>query len=307
VSLSWPSAISVGAASAASAIVQLGPIALLAALYRRRVRTLAHTGQALPAWRQACFYGGLATIALALVGLGAGSQELLAVHMVEHLLIGDIAAILLVLGLTGPLLAPILRIGIFNRVRALSNPAIALPLWVADLYAWHIPVLYQAALRHDGVHALEHVMFLSCGVNLWMSLLGPLPVPGWFRGGQKTMYVFGYWLAGMLLANSFIWISTVFYPFYEPTDRSLHIAALTDQRLAGAAMMIECSVVTLVFGSWLLMHTLREAEERQRLVELARARGVQLSEERAARAVRAGRGAELRRRLEEPGGVAADV
>jgi hypothetical protein len=63
----------------------------------------------------------------------------------------------------------------------------------------------------------------------------------------------------------------------------------------------------LILGSWLLMQTLREAEERQRLVELARARGIELTEERAARAVRAGRGPELRRRLEERGGIAADV
>jgi cytochrome c oxidase assembly factor CtaG len=307
VALSASLAISIGVTSALSAVVQLGPLAVLAELYRRRARTLAGGGQPVPGWRQACFYGGLTTIGVALAGLGAGSQELLAVHMVEHLLIGDIGAILLVLGLTGPLLAPVLRISIFNRLRALSNPAIALPLWVADLYIWHIPVLYQAALRHDGVHALEHVMFLTFGVNLWMALLGPLPAPAWFKGGQKALYVFGYWFAGMLLANAFIWIATVFYPFYKDTDRALSIAPLTDQTLAGAAMMIECSLVTLTVGSWLLMQTLREAEERQHLVELARARGVELSEDRAARAVRAGRGAELRRRLEERGGIAADV
>ena len=299
-------AITVGVTSALSAAIQLGPLVVLGALYARRVRTLA-VSQPVPGWRQACFYGALVTIAVALAGLGSGSQEVLAVHMVEHLLIGDVAAILIVLGLTGPLLAPVLRISFFNRLRVLSNPAIALPLWVADLYIWHIPVLYQAALRHDGVHALEHVMFLAFGINLWMCLLGPLPVPAWFRGGYRAMYVFGYWLAGMLLANALIWISTVFYPFYESTDRTLHVAPLTDQKLAGGVMMIECSVLTLIVGSWLLMHTLREAEERQHLVELARARGVELSEERAARAVRAGRGAELRRRLEERGAVTADV
>jgi putative membrane protein len=301
-------AITIGVNSALSAVIQLGPLAIVGVLYARRASTLARGGgQAVPGWRQACFYGGLVTIAVALAGLGAGSQELLAVHMIEHLLLGDIAAILIVLGLTGPLLAPVLRISFFNRLRALSNPAIALPLWVANLYVWHIPALYQAALRHDGVHALEHVMFLAFGVNLWMCLIGPLPVPAWFRGGHRALYVFGYWLAGTLLANAFIWISTVFYPFYDPTDRALHISSLTDQKLAGGAMMIECSIVTLVFGSWLLVNTLREGEERQHLVELARARGVELSEERAARAVRAGRGAELRRRLEERGAITADV
>jgi cytochrome c oxidase assembly factor CtaG len=218
--------------------------------------------------------------------------------MVEHLLIGDIAAVLVVLGLTGAVLAPLLRLSVFNRLRALSNPAVALPLWVADLYTWHIPALYQAALRSEGVHALEHVMFLACGINLWLPLLGPLPVPSWFRGASRALYVLGYWLAGMLLANALIWISTVFYPFYARTDAALHISRLGDQELAGGIMMIECSVLTLVLGSWLLMTALREGEERQRLVELARAHGVELSDERAARAVRAGRAGELRRRLE---------
>ena len=164
-----------------SLIIQLGPLVLLAVLYARQTATLANGRHPVSAWRQACFYAGLATVAAALALLGSGSQELLVVHMAEHLLVGDIAAILIVLGLTAPLLAPVLRIGFFNRLRALSNPAIALPLWVLDLYAWHLPVLYQAALRNSGVHALEHVMFLALGINLWMCLLGPLPMPSLVR------------------------------------------------------------------------------------------------------------------------------
>lgn len=282
------------------AIVQLGPLLVLAILYARRASTLAGTGQLMPRWRQACFYCGLATIAAALSALGSGSQELLSIHMIEHLLIGDVAALLIVLGLTGPLLAPVLRIGFFNRLRALSNPAIALPLWVIDLYAWHLPVLYQAALRHEGVHALQHIMFIACGVNLWMCLFGPLPVPSWFDGSRRALYVLGYWFAGTLLANTLIWVGTVFYPYYAKGDAAAGITQLTDQQLAGGIMMIEGSLVTLCMGGWLFMRTLRESGERQALVDFARARGVELSQERAARAVRAGRGEALQRRLEEP-------
>ena len=65
--------------------------------------------------------------------------------MGEHLLIGDIAALLLVLGLTGPLLQPILAIRCFNRLRALAHPLVALPLWALNLFLWHIPALYQDA------------------------------------------------------------------------------------------------------------------------------------------------------------------
>src|ERR1017187_9072853 len=120
------------------ALIQLGPLAVISLIYARRAHTLARHGRGVPRWRQACFYGGLVTIGAALTSLGSDSQELLTIHMIEHLMLGDIAALLIVLGLTGPLIAPILRIKLFNRLRALSHPAIAFPLWTIDLYVWHI-------------------------------------------------------------------------------------------------------------------------------------------------------------------------
>src|SRR5664279_4609395 len=115
----------------------------------------------------------LLVIAAALTALGSASEELLYVHMIEHLMLGDLASLLIVLGLTGPLLAPVLKIRFFDRLRVLTHPLIAFPLWAIDLYVWHLPFLYQAALRHSGVHALQHVMFLTLGINMWMCVLGP--------------------------------------------------------------------------------------------------------------------------------------
>src|SRR2546422_10062452 len=146
------------ASSLAEAAVQVAPLALLALLYWRRVHALARARHVPARWRRACFYSGLAVILAALAGLGGASEDLLYAHMIEHLLLGDIAALLIVLGLTGPLLAPLLRIGLFDRLRLLAHPALAFPLWAIDLYVWHIPALYEAALRHEGVHALEHAM-----------------------------------------------------------------------------------------------------------------------------------------------------
>lgn len=183
----------------------------------------------------------------------------------------------------------------------LSNPAIALPLWVVDLYLWHLPVLYQAALHNGGVHAIEHVMFLAFGINLWMCLLGPLPTPAWFDGAHKAVYLLGYWFAGTLLANWFIWVGTPVYPYYSSGDASWGISQLADQKLAGAVMMIEGSLVTLCVGGWLVANTLRESDERQSLIAFARSWGVEVSAERAGRAVRAGRGEALRRRVESEG------
>jgi len=286
------------------AALQLGPLAVLALLYARRVQALAGSKHPVPGWRQACFYAGFVVIAAALTALDSASQELLYMHMVEHLLVGDIAALLIVLGLTGPLIAPILRIKLFNRLRALSHPAIAFPLWTIDLYVWHIPVLYQAALRHTGVHALEHAMFLGFGINMWMCLVGPLPTPGWFGNLGRLFYIVAVRLAGTVLGNIFLWSGTVFYPFYSRGDAVHHISPLADQNIAGAIMMVEESFLTLGLFCWLFLRAARESEERQNLLDYAQSQGLELSEARAARAVAAGRGPELRRRLEGRAGTA---
>jgi putative membrane protein len=277
---------------------QLGPLALVGMLYARRVRTLALEDRPVPGWRQACFYAGFVVIAVALTSLGAASQDLLFAHMIEHLLLGDIAALLIVLGLTGPLLVPVLRIRAFDRLRALSHPVVAFPLWTIDLYVWHLPVLYQAALRHTGIHALEHAMFLGFGINMWMCLFGPLPTPAWFGNLGKLIYIVAVRLAGTVLGNVFLWSATVFYPFYISGDAHFHISPVADQNIAGAIMMVEESILTICLFCWLFLRTAREGEERQDLLDFAHARGLELTEARAARAVAAGRGAELRKRLE---------
>jgi hypothetical protein len=90
--------------------------------YHRRAGRLAREGHAVPRWRQWCYGAGLLVLVAALsTPLGVLSEKLLVAHMVEHLLIGDIGALLIVLGLTGPMLAPLLRIGLFARLRVFTR------------------------------------------------------------------------------------------------------------------------------------------------------------------------------------------
>jgi cytochrome c oxidase assembly factor CtaG len=287
--------------SIVSVLVQLSPLVLLVGCYYKRSRTLARTARAIPAWRQVCFYGGVGVIGAALSGLDDLSGQLLYMHMLEHLLVGDIASLLIVLGLTAPLLAPMLRISLLDRLRVLTHPLVAFPLWALDLYVWHLPALYQAALRHPGVHALEHAMFLGFGILMWMPLLGPLPTPSWFGNLGKLIYIVAVRLTGTVLGNIFLWSGTVFYPYYLHGDAIHHISPLADQNIAGAVMMVEESLLTLGLFCWLFLKAAKEGEERQELLDFASANGLELSEARAARAVAAGRGAELRRRLEGRG------
>ncbi len=133
----------------------------------------------MPLWRQICFGSGLATIAIALFSpIGHIAEELVIAHMGEHLLIGDIATLLLVLGLTKSLLQPILAIRVFNRLQVLTHPGSSPSRsGRVNLYLWHVPALYDAAYGTAPVHALEHTTFLFFGCLMWMPIFGPLPKP----------------------------------------------------------------------------------------------------------------------------------
>jgi putative membrane protein len=280
--------------------LQLLPLVALALAYVTRARTLAARERPVPAWRQACFAGGLGLILVALASpVGHIAEELVVAHMVEHLMIGDLAALLIVLGLTGPLLQPLLANRWLGWLRVFGHPLVALPLWAADLYVWHVPALYQAALASEPLHALQHACFLGFGIAMWMALLGPLPKPAWFGNGARLIYVVAVRLGGAALANVLIWAGTPLYPDYAGGDAFWGISPLADQGAAGVVMMIEGGLVTLGLFAWIFFRAAREGEERQRLIDLAAERGVALEEGRAARAAAAGQGARLEERLRE--------
>jgi putative membrane protein len=266
--------------------------------YRARAKKLAHQRRAVPQWRQACFAAGLIVLAVALSPpVDVLADQLLVAHMAEHLLIGDVAALLIVLGFTGPLLAPILRNRYLGRLRVLTHPVVAFAVWATNFYVWHLPVLYQAALRHDAIHALQHATFLGFGIAMWMALLGPLPKPAWFNNVGRLVYIIAVRLAGTVLANAMIFGGSAFYPFYASGDAKWHIGRMADQISAGGVMMVEESLLTIGLFCWLFLKVAREGEERQALLDYAAANGVELDERRAARAVAAGRGAELWERV----------
>lgn len=278
--------------------LQLLPATIAGVLYALRVHALRGTSRAVPALRQWSFYGGLTLIVATMTLLGSLGEELFAAHMAEHLLIADLGALALVLGLTGPVLAPLLRISAVDRLRVFAHPAVAFPLWALDLYLWHVPVLHEAAVRHEVVHALQHTGFVVFGANMWLALLGPLPKPAWFGNLARLVYVIAVRFTGAVLGNVLVFGGGVFYDVYAAGERAHDLSPAGDQNAAGAIMMIEGSLLTLGLFAWLFLRSAREGEERQALLELAQARGVELTETRAARAVAAGRGAELRRRIE---------
>ena len=267
-------------------------------LYTRRLRTLAREGRSVPRWRVWCFVSGVVLVLAVQLGPADDlADSLLVFHMAQHLILGDLASLLIVLGLTGPVLQPLLHIGFTRPIRVLASPLVALVLWAANLYAWHIPFFYQAAINHDLVHAAEHATMLWFGCLLWLALIGPLPKPAWMRGWGALGYVFAVRLLGSILANVLIWAQTIFYPVYDLRDTPRGITPLSDQNLAGGLMMIEESILTVLLLAWLFYRFAVQDEKRQELVDLAEAQGVELTDERARRAAAAGEADRLRERI----------
>jgi putative membrane protein len=293
-------------------LVALGLSALAYVGYRKRAQTLAAHDRPVPAWREWCFIAGLIVLLVALSPpVDSWADKLFAAHMAQHLVIGDFAALLLVLGMNGPMMQPILHIKVIDRLRFLANPIPAISLWAVNFYVWHLPFMYKAAYDNDLIHACQHLTFLIFGAVMWMPLFGPLPKPAWFGSVGKLGYILAVRLLGTLLGNIFIWSGTVFYTFYAAGEARAHIAPLTDQSIAGVVMMLEESILTVFLFGWLFLQAAAQGEEKQDLLDWAHARGIELSDRRAGRAVAAGRGAELRERLEReavrsqaPGSVA---
>ena len=235
----------------------LPPLSLIviATAYAIRMIHLGDAGRPVPRWRQAFFLAGLLTLAVAYVSpIDDLSDEMLTWHMVQHLLIMDVAALFFVLGLTGPLMQPLLAMRAFRWMRHLANPIFAIAAWAILLYVWHIPALYETAtFQSNLVHALQHLCFFFAGVAFWMSLLGPLPKPSWFTGAASAGFVFAVRLIGAVLANVLMWSSSVIYTQYASGEAAHGISGLTDQGTAGVVMMAESTVITLSILSWLIL------------------------------------------------------
>ena len=201
--------------------------------------------------RLACFLGGVALAVLALVSPvdPIGEQYLLSVHMLQHVLLGDSAPALILLGLRGPLsllvvprvvLRRIARLGWLRRVGgALLRPPVALGLWALVYACWHVPRVYDYALAHQSVHDLEHVSFLVVGLLVWALLIEPLPHP---RHGLRVriLVALALFTLGTVLADILILTPHALYTAYATQpDRLWGLSPVTDQRLAGAVMMVE--------------------------------------------------------------------
>ena len=172
--------------------LQLVPTVLLSYAYFRRTRTLARRGTPVPGWRQFVFWLGIFLLVLAVNSPidELGESDFFFVHMTQHILLGDLAPLCFVVGPDGAGA----EAGARDQARSTGCGSsrtrfVALPIWALNLYLWHVPFLYEAALNHSAVHALEHILFFTCGAIMWAPVVETLPGPAWFGTGWKLGYV----------------------------------------------------------------------------------------------------------------------
>lgn len=246
--------------------VPLAAILLAAVLYLRAVRILRGRGRAVPRRQQAAFFAGLSLVAVALLsGLDPlGERYLLSAHMAQHLLIADIPGPLLLIGVRAPVLyflwpkavlVPVARSRPLRRAWTwLTRPPIALTTWLVVLYAWHLPALYQLALRDPVAHAAEHVMFAFAGMLAWWPLLDPTHHRATARA-WKAFYVVVARLVGGILGIVMIVRREPLYPFYGDAARHFGISPRTDQQIAGAMMMALDFLIATIGFFWFISLT----------------------------------------------------
>jgi len=199
--------------------------------------------------RAASFAGSLLLLAVAFWTPihHLGLHYLLTAHLLQNVILAEWAPLLAVLGLTPAMAAAASR---FRLWRALTHPAVALPLWLVNYYVWHVPAVYDGALHHQSslIH-LEHACYFATGIFFWWPLVHDEPrrLPSGFR----ALYAFAAFVLAAPLGLLLALLPRPIYGYYEHAPRLWGLSPLSDQELAGATMAAEQAVVLfLVFAYW---------------------------------------------------------
>jgi putative membrane protein len=235
-----------------------------------RLMARARLGRGALRREAACFGAGWIALALALVSpLDAAGGVSFSAHMVQHELLMIVAAPLMVLGrplgvwawsvpqswlrpLGGALRSDPLRGG----WRMLTRPLHAWLLHFVALWLWHVPALFQAALHHPAIHALQHASFLFPALLFWWAVLDGVHT-GRDRGAAIA-YLFTTMLHTGALGALFAVSGKVWYPAYGAGAAQFGLSALEDQQLGGLIMWVPGGLAYVIAGLALCAAWLRQ-------------------------------------------------
>jgi putative membrane protein len=199
--------------------------------------------------RAASFAGALALLAIAFWTPihHLGLHYLLSAHLLQNVILAEWAPLLAVLGIPAAAAAAAARLRVW---RLLTHPLVALPLWLASYYTWHVPAVYDAALRHQSslIH-LEHACYFGTGVLVWWPLVQEAPRR--LSSGLRAGYAFAAFALASPLGLLLALLPRAIYDYYVHAPRLWGLSPLADQELAGATMAAEQAVVFFaVFAYW---------------------------------------------------------
>jgi len=179
-----------------------------------------------------------------------GLHYLLTAHLLQNVILAEWAPLLAVLGISPAMAAAAARSTVW---RTLTLPVIALPLWLTSYYVWHLPPLYDAALRHQStlIH-LEHACYFATGVLFWWPLVPD--VPRRLPSGARAAYAFAAFVLAAPLGLFLALLPRPAYGYYvAASPRIFGLSPLADQELAGGTMVAEQAIVLFaVFSYWFL-------------------------------------------------------
>jgi cytochrome c oxidase assembly factor CtaG len=241
-------------------------------IYAARWRTSRVEGgaRAAPVSRLVLWCAGVLMLFIALISpVDELGEQLASVHMVQHLLIADLAPILLTLGLTKWILRPVTR-RIHRIERAagpFGHPAFGVVAYVGAMWLWHVPAMYDAALRHSMIHVLEHLTFGAVGLLYWWHLLSPIRSRMRLTGLGPVAYMASTKLLVGFLGILLAFAPSLLYGFYDAGGTRWGMTPLTDQHVAGLIMALEQSIVMGIALAYLFVRMLIESEEQDRRAE----------------------------------------
>ena len=232
-------------------------LAVLAVLYLWRARQ-ANDENRLTTAKRISFFASLIVVFASLNGPlhDLSDTYLFSGHMVQHLLLTMLFPPLIVVGVPGWMLRPLLRNRAVSRVaRFLTKPIICFTVFNLVIAGWHLPVFYNAAMANHNIHILEHLMFMAAAVLMWWPLTSQLPeLPRLSYPGQM-LYCFLMIIPMSIVAIYISMAEQVLYPAYSAAPRITSLSPLDDQLLGGLIMwvpggMIFMIIMTVIFFKW---------------------------------------------------------
>jgi putative membrane protein len=234
-------------------------------------RARAQGGPRAAGWGRAALWAtGIACLAVALISpVDALGEQLASFHMVQHLLIADLAPIALILGLTRWILRPATRW--VHRVEQaagpFAHPVFGVVAYVGAMWLWHVPALYDAALERPVVHGLEHFSFFAAGLLYWWYLLSPIRSRLRLGGIGPVLYMASTKIAVGLLGIVLAFAPTTLYSYYASLGPHWGLSPLDDQHVAGLIMALEQSIVMGIALAYLFARMLSESESEEQRSE----------------------------------------